>query len=148
MAQAKLLLTISVIALSVVWGLFIPKGIKVFGQEQLEHSTNRTSISTQLQEPPISTPVTNQSSVWIDSFNLENCNLTSTGANTYFVLEPGYQLVLEGQEDLKPIQLTIKVLNETKLVNGTETRVVEEKIIEDGNLAEISNNYFAMCQPD
>lgn len=145
MAQAKLLLTISVIALSVVCGLFIPKGIKVFGQEQLEHSTNRTSISTQLQEPPISTPMTNQSSVWIDSFNLENCNLTSTGANTYFVLEPGYQLVLEGQEDLKPIQLTIKVLNETKLVNGTETRVVEEKIIEDGNLAEISNNYFAMC---
>ena len=41
--------------------------------------------------------------------------------------------------------MTITVLNETKLVNGIETRIVEEKTIEDGNLAEISNNYFAIC---
>ena len=41
--------------------------------------------------------------------------------------------------------MTITVLNETKLVNGTETRIVEERTIEDGDLAEISDNYFAVC---
>jgi hypothetical protein len=146
MTQTKSILAIIIMAFIVVCGRFIPTGLEVFGQNQLEHSTNRTSISTQLQEPPTSTSSpANQSSAWIDSFDLQNCNLTSTGANTYFVLEPGYQLILEGQEDLKSIQLTITVLNETNLVNGTETRIVEERTIEDGNLAEISNNYFVIC---
>jgi hypothetical protein len=34
-----------------------------------------------------------------DSFRLEECDgLSTTGRNTFFVLEPGYQLVLEGSE--------------------------------------------------
>jgi hypothetical protein len=145
MTQAKLLLAITVITLLVVSGLFIPTEIEVFGQEHLEHGTNKTSSFNAItQEPPTSTSA-NQSSTWIDSFNLENFDLTSTGANTYFILKPGYQLVLEGQEDRTPIQMTITVLNETKLVNGTETRIVEERTIEDGDLAEISDNYFAVC---
>jgi hypothetical protein len=89
MTQCKLLLAITVIALLVVSGLFIPTDLEVTGQEQQQlqqqHSTNRTSLSAQLQESSTSVS-SNQSSVWIDSFNLENCDLTSTGANTYFIL--------------------------------------------------------------
>ena len=39
------------------------------------------------------------------------------------------------------------VLNETKVVDGVETRVVEEKETEGGNLVEVSRNYFAICKP-
>jgi hypothetical protein len=33
-----------------------------------------------------------------DSFEIDKTELTSTGRNRFFVLEPGYQLVLEGKE--------------------------------------------------
>ena len=75
-------------------------------------------------------PSSNQE--WKSSFNLEDCNLSPNGSNSYFILEPGYQLVLEGQEDGAQIQLKISVLNETKIVNGTEARVVEEEETEGG----------------
>ena len=90
-------------------------------------------------------PSSNQE--WKNSFNLEDCNLTPNGSNSYFILEPGYQLVLEGQEDGAQIQLKISVLNETKIVNGTEARVVEEEETEDGEIVEISKNWFVVCKP-
>lgn len=90
-------------------------------------------------------PSTNQE--WKYSFNLEDCKLSPNGSNSYFILEPGYQLVLEGQEDGAQIQLKISVLNETKIVNGTEARVVEEVETEDGEIVEISRNWFVVCKP-
>jgi hypothetical protein len=90
-------------------------------------------------------PASNQN--WKNSFDLKDCNLTPNGSNSYFILEPGYQLVLEGQEDGAQIQLKISVLNETKLVNGTEARVVEEQETEDGEIVEISKNWFVVCKP-
>ncbi|MCI0558317.1 MAG: hypothetical protein MN733_07465 [Nitrososphaera sp.] len=80
-----------------------------------------------------------------DEFNLDACEFSASGANDYFFLEPGYQLTLEGEEDREQIQLIMTVLNETKIVNGTETRVVEERESADGELIEISRNYFAIC---
>jgi hypothetical protein len=79
-----------------------------------------------------------------DSFEADKTHLASTGRNRFFVLEPGYQLVLEGKEKGKPVVLTITVLNETKLVDGVETRVVEEKETAGGQPVEISRNYFAI----
>jgi hypothetical protein len=58
---------------------------------------------------------------------LENCNYASTGKNDYFILEPRYQVILEGKEDGKKLQMIMTVLDETKIVDGVETRVVEEK---------------------
>lgn len=84
---------------------------------------------------------------WQDSFKLEDCDLASNGANSYFILEPGYQLILEGQEDGADIQLKITVLDETKIVNGTEARVVEERETEGGELTEVSKNWFVVCKP-
>jgi hypothetical protein len=45
-----------------------------------------------------------------------------------------------GEEDGEELQLEVTVLNETKVVNGIETRVVEEKETEGGNLVEVSKN--------
>jgi hypothetical protein len=68
----------------------------------------------------------------------------------YFILKPGYQLVLEGKEGKTAIQLTITVLDETKIVGGVETRVVEERELHNGQLAEVSWNYYAIhpCSRD
>lgn len=82
---------------------------------------------------------------WQDSFNLEDCTFSASGSNDYFILEPGYQLVLEGQDEGDAIQLTITVLNETKMVNGTEAGIIQESETENGEVVEISRNYFAVC---
>lgn len=82
---------------------------------------------------------------WQDTFNLEDCDLSPTGENNYFFLRPGYQLTLEGEEDGEVVQLIVTVLGETKIVDGIETRIVEERESVDGELAEISRNYFAIC---
>ena len=65
------------------------------------------------------------------SFDLENCNFASSGENNYFVLEPGYQVILGGEEDGEELELVMTVLNETKVVDGVETRVVEEKRLKE-----------------
>jgi len=80
-------------------------------------------------------------SEWQDEFALSSCNLTTTGRNPYFVLEPGFQLILEGRDT----KLQITVLGETRMIDGVNTRVVEEKEWKDGKLYEIARNYFAIC---
>ena len=80
---------------------------------------------------------------YTDSFNLEDCTFSSTGANRYFILEPGYQLVLEDQKE--DVELTITVLDQTKNIAGIETRIIEEKETKADDLVEISKNYFAIC---
>src|SRR5262249_15116139 len=43
-------------------------------------------------------------------------------------------------------EVTVTVLNETKKVDGVETRVVEERETKDGKLVEVSKNYFAISK--
>ncbi len=80
-----------------------------------------------------------------ESFNLAECSFSSLGRHPYFILVPGYQLTLEGKEEGERVRLTIAVLDETKVIDGVETRVVEEREFRDGELVEISRNYFAIC---
>lgn len=84
--------------------------------------------------------------VWMDKFSEEPQNISSTGSNTYIVLEPGYQLVLEGKEDNEIVSLTITVLDETKKIGNIETRIVEERESKNGQLIEVSRNYFAVSK--
>ena len=83
-----------------------------------------------------------QSDAWISDFQIEKDELVSTGRNPYFILEPGYYLVLKGGD----AQLIITVLNETKKVDGVVTRVVEERETKGGKLVELSRNYFAISE--
>jgi hypothetical protein len=79
---------------------------------------------------------------WQEEFGIRNCNLVTTGRNQYFIMEPGYQLMLEGDDG----RLVVTVLDETKVVDGVTTRVVEEREWKDGQLYEVARNYFAMCE--
>jgi hypothetical protein len=81
-----------------------------------------------------------------DEFFLEDCEFSDTGSNRFFSIEPNYQLVLEGEEDSTEIELVITVLEDTKIVDGVKTRVVEERESEDGELVEVSRNFFAICE--
>jgi hypothetical protein len=83
-------------------------------------------------------------------FFLNRCTWSSKGRNLYMVLEPGAKLVLEGQEEGEKVHLVIIVRNETKVISvpgigPVETRLVEEVETVDGELSEVSRNYFAMC---
>ncbi|MFX0210146.1 MAG: hypothetical protein ACFFDT_29460 [Candidatus Hodarchaeota archaeon] len=82
---------------------------------------------------------------WTEFFNIENRNFSSIGRNEYFILEPGYQLTLEGEEDDESVKLVITILNETIMVGNVETRVLEEREWVNGELVEVSRNYFAIC---
>ena len=84
--------------------------------------------------------------IFTDRFEVEKGELASTGTNKFFVLATGYQLVLQGQEGGKPTVLTVTVLSETKIVDGVETRVVEERETVNGEPIEISRNYFAISK--
>jgi len=84
--------------------------------------------------------------IFTDTFNLDSCSFSTTGRNQFFILEPGYQLTLEGKEDNEATKLVITVLDETKKVGNIETRVVEENESVNGQTVEISRNYFAFCQ--
>jgi hypothetical protein len=79
---------------------------------------------------------------WQKEFDLSKCNMVTTGRNDYFVLEPGFQLVLEGGGT----RVEITVLEETKTVDGVLTRVVEEREWKKGSLHEVAKNYFAICE--
>jgi hypothetical protein len=82
--------------------------------------------------------------VFTDAFDVDKGDLSSKGKSEYFNLEPGYVAVYEGKEDGKKTVLTITVTKETKKVDGVETRVVEEKEVSEGEVVEISRNYFAI----
>ena len=79
---------------------------------------------------------------WTTDFTAEKPDLVSSGRNPYFILEPGYVLVLEGGDE----RLTITVKNETNMVDGVECRVVEEHETKAGKVIEVSNNYFAISK--
>jgi len=83
-----------------------------------------------------------QKGAWQEEFDIANCKLLTTGKAPYFVLEPGFQFVLESDD----ATLQITVLDETRTIDGVETRVIEEREWKDGKLFEVSRNYFAMCE--
>lgn len=79
-------------------------------------------------------------------FRVEPGELVATGANPFFILEPGFTLYLEGLDEGQPATLTITVLAETKTVAGVETRVVEERETLGGEVIEVSRNFFAISK--
>lgn len=79
---------------------------------------------------------------WQQEFDLSGCNMTSTGRNEFFILEPGFRLVLEGNNE----RLVISVLDETRSIGGVTARVVEEREWKNDALIEVSRNFFAICQ--
>lgn len=89
------------------------------------------------------------------SFRIESCTWSAWGRqNPYFNLRPGYQLVLEGEDEGALVRAEITVLQQFEVIHfvsplGMPTtvlaRVVEEREFEDGEIVEVSRNWFARC---
>jgi len=83
---------------------------------------------------------TKKTDAWRETFAVDKANLADSGRNPYFILEPGYRLSFEHGKDT----LIITVTDETKIVDGVRTRVIEERETEGGQLIEVSRNYFVI----
>ncbi len=84
-------------------------------------------------------------------FRIDECTFLTSGSNPNFIpLQTGAQLTLMGEEDKEEIINVITVLADTKNINlpsGTITaRVIEERESADGELVEVSRNWFAICE--
>ncbi len=96
-----------------------------------------------------------QGAAFTTSFRLEDCTWSAKGSqNPYFSLRPGYQLVLEGDDEGTAVRAEVTMLRQFEKVsfvteNGTSltvrTRVMEEREFEDGELHEVSRNWVARC---
>ncbi len=82
-------------------------------------------------------------------FMIGDCAFKDSGANPYFSLQPGYQLILESEDE----KVVITALREKKrfAVQGLgkpsiRTRVIEERHYEHDELVELSRNFFAICK--
>ena len=88
-----------------------------------------------------------ESKRWSDAFDTSACQWSSTGRNDYFILEPGDQAVFEGRDGRDAVKLVITVTKDTRRIGSVETRVVEERETHNGQLVEVSRNFFALCGP-
>jgi hypothetical protein len=79
-----------------------------------------------------------------DKFDVQKSNFASTGKNDYCILEPGYVQTFEGTEESKKGKLVVTVTDQTETIDGIETRVVEEREWSDGQIIEVSRNFFAV----
>lgn len=75
----------------------------------------------------------------------DGATFSTTIDNPYFPLPVGHQIVLEGPEAGGELLVMITVLDQTEIVAGVRTRVVEEFEAKDGQVLEISRNYFAQA---
>lgn len=73
-------------------------------------------------------------------FAVEKKNLGVNGSNPYFPLTPGYQLSYREGKNTE----TLTVLTETKVIDGVETRVVEDREMKNGKLVELTRDYYAI----
>ncbi|MGH9867439.1 MAG: hypothetical protein ACREAA_04640 [Candidatus Polarisedimenticolia bacterium] len=99
-----------------------------------------SAVAAMAAEPPFTT-----------DFNIGACTFSTIGRNQFFVLEPGYTLFYEGDDDGELVELRIRVLRDTLAINvpgagWVLARVVEEREWADGELKEVSRNFFAFCK--
>ena len=96
-----------------------------------------------------------------DEFPIEKCNFRASGTNPYFRLTPGRQAYFSNQrcvaagdcDELEEVWITVTNrtrdirLRDDGVTRTITTRVVQEFETADGEIAEISRNFFAICQP-
>ncbi len=91
---------------------------------------------------------------YTDDFPIEDYRFVPSGSSRFWILEPGYQLYLAGDDDGEFVEVFITVLKEKRTIfleiDGRQqrirTRVIEEREYIDGELVEVSENYFARCK--
>ncbi len=77
---------------------------------------------------------------WQAVFPVDHKLLGVKGSNPYFNLTPGYRLSYAHGKDTD----VVTVLDETKQIDGVETRVVEDRETKNGQLVELTHDYYAI----
>jgi hypothetical protein len=122
------------VAAGLVWGLVSLQGCEFPGQP---HSDDAFAASRQEHDAGR----VRQLDPALCALDRGGYTLRST--NDFFPLTVGSHWLLRGREEGVSIQLDITVLDETQDVGGVTTRVVEEREVQDGELVEVSRNFFA-----
>ena len=96
-------------------------------------------------------PLLRSDAEYTRNFLADHCAFASRGETTYFVLEPGYQLVFEGEDEGESVRVVQTVLDRTETlelpgVGPVEVRAVEDREWVDGEMAETSIAYLAICE--
>ena len=99
----------------------------------------------------VANPLIRSDEEYTRDFRSDYCNFVSTGETTYFILDPGFQLVLEGVDEGEKVRVVQTVLDRTETVEvpgvgQVEVRAVEDREWVDGEMAETSTTYFAICE--
>lgn len=91
-----------------------------------------------------------------NNFSIEQCKFEPNGRqNPYFSLNPGDQLTLEGEDDGEELKVEITVENQTRPItfktpNGATMSILARVVVErewiDGELVEVSRNWFSRCR--
>ena len=116
--------------------------IRSGGKEyELEISSEGKVIETK-ERTPEAAVAPQKDKEWTRDFAMDDADFASVGTNRFFILTPGHRLVLQSDTE----KVVITVLNDTVKVGNTETRVVEEREYENGELKEVSRNFFAICK--
>jgi hypothetical protein len=77
---------------------------------------------------------------WQATFDVAKKNLGIRGSNPYFNLTPGYTLHFANGRQTE----TLTVLNETKIIDGIQCRIVEDREFDNGRLVELTRDYYAI----
>lgn len=88
------------------------------------------------------TPNEKEERPWCDSFSPYKDDLSDSGKNPFFSLQPSYRLLLQGGNETR----TITVLNETKTIGGVRARVIEDQRMLDGKLVKSSKSYVVISR--
>jgi hypothetical protein len=105
-----------------------------------------TVVAAALTVPAMVRGKGNAEESFTTTFHLDRCTWATNGGNLFFSLVPGTQHILEGEESGEMIRTEITVLSQTRQVGRVPTRVIEEKHFVDGELDEISRNFYSMCR--
>ncbi len=77
---------------------------------------------------------------WVSSFPVRKTTLGIQGDNPYFPLNPGSRWSYKHGKDTE----VVTVLDETKIIDEVECRIVEDREETNGQLAELTRDYVAI----
>lgn len=70
----------------------------------------------------------------------------ASGRTPYFVLVPGFVIVLEGVEDGEAVRDVQTVLKETVDIDGVTVGIIEDRESKGGQVAEVTRDYYAISK--
>ncbi len=100
----------------------------------------RASVAFSLLLAGAATIASQPAAEWQSAFSVRKSNLGVRGSNPYFILTPGYRLSFAHGKTTD----TVTVLDETRRIDGVEARVVEDRETKNGQLVEVTRDYYAI----